>query len=309
MLTPDDKRVIEEIASLSSNDLEEQIRAISHSAWNGQLEMLTLNSWLGNFTGEFFENKTAEQNLALWLALHFVFYTDQDIRSLSRNLWWKFVHQKMEEYSSSGFMKDKTLDEKYQYIIENTRICPLGNCGGSGTNVCYFFRQSNGLKKEMFGLNGDKFEYLILVDDATVSGHQAMECLEDYKLISCESKYVLNYISTVKAKEYIGDSACLISSIELDDKSKCFDENSYVFSRHKSWISVAKRMCKYYGEKLDPRNPLGYRRGQYAFGFYYNIPNNSLPIFWGTLGGWVPLFNRYFSDHDAMGDLFDEKFC
>ena len=27
-------------------------------------------------------------------------------------------------------------------------------------------------------------------------------------------------------------------------------------------------------------NPLGYQDSELAFGFYYNIPDNTLPIFW-----------------------------
>ena len=309
MFSQDELIAIEELEKLSTEDLINQIKDISLCAWNNRLEVLTIRAWLVNFTGKFFNNQRAEQNLALWLALHFVFYTDQDVRALSKNLWWKFVHQRLSEYSSSGFMSDNTLEEKYNYLIDNTVVQPLGNCGGSGTNVCYFFRQSNGLKKELFEFKeNEKYQYLVLVDDATVSGHQAVEYLDTYKGIENKKKYILTYIATDKAKEYIGDRADVISSINLDAKSKCFDDCSYIFSRHKNWTNVAKKMCRHYGQKLDPYNPIGYRNGQYTFGFYYNIPNNSLPIFWGTLGGWTPLFDRYFSDYKYLEDLNSEKF-
>ena len=304
-----EKIAILEMAKLPTDDLIEQIKRISLSAWNNRLEIITLNAWLNNFTGEFFNNKDAERNLALWLVQHFVFYSDHDIRSLSVNLWWKYIHNRIEEFDSTGFLSDKTLDEKYNYIMDNTVIQPLGNCGESGTNVCYFFRQSNALKKEMFSLKKDSvYKYLVLVDDATVSGHQAEENLEKYNEIKNKEKFILTYISTEKAREYIGDKAFIISSIIMDEKSKCFSANSYSFSRHNNWISSAKKMCRYYGKKLDPCNPLGYRNGQYLFGFYYNTPNNSLPIFWGTLGGWTPLFDRYFSELDNIGGANSDKF-
>lgn len=305
----DEETAILEMANLHTTDLIEQIKNISLSAWDNRLEVLTLKNWLNNFTGECFGNRTAEQNLALWLVQHFVFYTDHDIRALSVNLWWKFIHQIIEEYNSIDFLSEKTLDEKYDYIINNTVIQPLGNCGESGTNICYFFRQSNALSKEMFSINkeGD-YKYLVLVDDATVSGYQAKENLEKYKGIENKKKYILTYISTEKAQKQIGDAACVISSIVLDEKSKCFSPNSYLFSTHNNWISAAKKLCRYYGAKIDPRNPLGYRRGQYLFGFYYNTPNNSLPIIWGTLGGWIPLFNRFFSNLDNLGGASSDKF-
>ena len=111
------------------------------------------------------------------------------------NLWWKYIHKIVEEFASSGFLSDKTIDEKYSYIIQNTVIQPLGNCGESGTNICYFFRQSNDLSKEMFNMqNGDNYKYLVLIDDATVSGHQAVENLEKYKDINDKEKYILTFI-------------------------------------------------------------------------------------------------------------------
>ncbi len=305
----EEQQVISELSSLNTDRLTQQIKSISLHAWDRSLENLTLNKWKNNFTGEFLCNKEAEQNLALWLALHFVFYTDRDVRSLSTNLWWKFIHNIIENYENTNFMSDKTINEKYNYIINNTIIQPLGNCSGSGTNVCYFFRQSNGLKKELFDIKPEsEYKYLVLVDDATVSGYQTKENLEKYSSVPKEKKFILTYISTQSAKLHIGDEAQLISSIELDDKSKCFNNSSYVFSRHKNWSPIAKKMCKYYGNKLDPHNPLGYRKGQFTFGFYYNIPNNTLPIFWATLNGWTPLFNRYFSDYNKSEETNSEKF-
>lgn len=309
LLDNEEEYAVREMEKLPTEDLINQIKEISLSAWGNQLETITLKAWLTNFSGEVLGSQVAEQNLALWLVLNFVFYTDSDVRSLSVNLWWKFVHQRMEEFEKNNFMQGEPLEAKYRYIVENTVIQALGNCGGSGTNVCYFFRQSNGLKKEMFDMkNEEEYKYLVLVDDATVSGHQAVEYLEKYDAITTKEKYILTYISTVAAHTHIGNKACLLSAIELDGKSKCFDTNSYVFSRHMNWICVAKKMCKHYGKKVDPRNPYGYRNGQYLFGFYYNIPNNTLPIFWGSVNGWIPLFNRYFSDYDRLEEMNGEKF-
>ena len=45
-----------------------------------------------------------------------------------------------------------------------------------------------------------------------------------------------------------------------------------------------------------------------AYCTYYNIPNNALPIFWGNLNGWVPLFERFFNDCDKLEETNSEKF-
>lgn len=300
---------IREIESLNEDELFSQIKKISLAAWDNSIELISVKSWLNNFTGEYLGSIKAEKNLALWLVLNFVFYTDRDVRALTSNLWWKYIHYQLNDYTAQGFMSDKSLEERYNYIVSNTCIQPLGNCSGSGTNICYFFRQSNNLGKESFEMKpNDEFKYLVLVDDVTVSGTQATENLEIYKEIDDSKKYILTFISSNKARERIGDTIHVISSIEIDERSKCFDENSYVFSLHKNWISIARKMCKYYGEKINQHNPLGYRNGQYLFGFYYNTPNNVLPIFWGTNNNWHPLFKRYFSDYNEMEIKNSEKF-
>lgn len=304
-----ERLAIDEIAALDQNDLLDQIKEISTAAWDREVESISVRSWLNNFSGDALENEAAERNLALWILNNFVLYTDRDVRALSTNLWWQYIHFQLDQFASSGFMESCPLQEKRAYIVEKTVIQPLGNCSGSGTNVAYFFRQSNRLKKERFKIpeSGD-FEYLVLVDDATLSGEQAEENFSTYDYIHDKKKIILTFISTDEAKSYLSGKTTVLSAIDLDEKSKCFSEQSYVFKAHCNWIPVAKRMCNHYGRKLDPRNPLGYRKGQYTFGYYYNIPNNSLPIFWGTIGGWVPLFTRYFCDERDMEELVDEKF-
>ena len=38
---------------------------------------------------------------------------------------------------------------------------------------------------------------------------------------------------------------------------------------------------------------LGYNNDAYAFGFFYNTPDNTLPIFWSDHGDWKPIMKRY----------------
>lgn len=304
-----EKLAIKEIAALNQSDLLTQIKEISIAAWDREVESISVQSWLNNFSGDALGNKVAEQNIALWILDNFVLYTDRDVRTLSANLWWQYIHFQLEQFEASGFMDTCSLQEKRKYIVEKTVIQPLGNCSGSGTNVAYFFRQSNRLKKERFSIpeNGD-YEYLVLVDDATLSGEQAEENYSTFDYINDKKKIILTFISTDEAKNALSRKATVLSAIDLDEKSKCFSDQSYVFKAHRNWIPVAKRMCKHYGKRLDPKNPLGFKKGQYTFGYYYNIPNNSLPIFWGTIDGWIPLFTRYFCDERDLEEMIDEKF-
>ena len=305
----EEKRAIDEIAALDHEKMIIRIKEISVASWDNALESLTVKSWLTNFTGEFFGNQAAEQNLALWILENYVYYTDRDVRAMAKNMWWKYLHHQLIRLESSNTLADKPIPEKIEYIKDETIIQPLGNCSGSGTNVAYCFRQTNRLKKERFDLlNAQDFKYLVLVDDATLSGHQAEENLAQFDKYIGKERFILTYISSMRAKEYLHEKVTLISSVDLDEKSRCFDSNSYVFRIHPNWTAIAKKMCEHYGQKLDPHNPVGFRKGQYTLGFHYNIPNNSLPIFWGTLGGWVPLFTRYFSDEPDGRNADDEAF-
>lgn len=306
----DEKAIIEEISHINQNQMIDRIKQISLSAWDNYLEVNTLSAWLNNFKGDALGSAAVEQVLALWIVQNFVLYTDRDVRSMCKNLWWKYIHHLLESYEKEAFMVDASIEEKCEYIVNNTIIQPLGNCSGSGTNIAYFFRQSNGIAASHFDLSsGDRdYKYLVLIDDATLSGHQAEENLEHYCSITDKEKYIITLISTQKAKDYIKDKVKLISSVELDDKSKCFSENSYVFARKPEWQELTKKMCKYYGTKLNPYDPLGFGKGQYILGFYYNIPNNSLPILWGTLNKWTPLFTRYYSNEKSEEAFNNEKY-
>lgn len=305
----DELKIINELSKLKRDKLLNRIKEISTAAWNRAVESKDINSWLANFTGDCLDDQNAEQYLALWLLENFVFYTESDIRTLTKNMWWKYLHFQLASFEATGFLKEKDLAEKVNFFLEATSIQPLGNCSGSGTNIAYYFRQSNHLDSKYFEVQHIKdCKYLVLLDDATLSGHQAEENLAQYNEYTDKDIYILTCISSKSAKTHLGDKVTLLSAIEIDEKSKCFDINSYVFRLHPDWSPLAKKMCAHYGHKLDPRNPLGYRKGQYTFSFFYNIPNNSLPIFWGTLDGWVPLFTRYFSEEQSIGEAEDEKF-
>jgi len=53
------------------------------------------------------------------------------------------------------------------------------------------------------------------------------------------------------------------------------------------------KMAEEYGLRLKPDVPLGYANGQYTFGFFYNTPDNTLPLFWSSNAQWIPLMKRY----------------
>ena len=85
----------------------------------------------------------------------------------------------------------------------------------------------------------------------------------------------------------------VISCIKLDERCRCFSNESNVFVNHPSHRDKCKVMAEAYGTKLKPDHPLGYSDGQYAFGFHYNTPDNTLPLFWSEREDWKPVMKRY----------------
>ena len=51
-------------------------------------------------------------------------------------------------------------------------------------------------------------------------------------------------------------------------------------------------------------HPLGFADGQHLFGFYYNTPDNTLPIFWCKSPNWSPAFVRYGKVYGIEGFVF-----
>lgn len=112
--------------------------------------------------------------------------------------------------------------------------------------------------------------------------------------IRMEHVYLLTFIATEKAKEELSrHNITSISCMTFDDTAKTFSDKSTVFQKFPEIKSCCLQMCKYYGELLSPANELGFDDSQLLIGFYYTIPNNTLPIFWSSNNGWTPIFKRF----------------
>ncbi len=72
---------------------------------------------------------------------------------------------------------------------------------------------------------------------------------------------------------------------------------------------MGKQFVSHYGKRIPFVEPLGYENGEYTFGFFYNTPDNTLPIFWGQVNGWVPIIKRYHKSYRKDKNyLGNEKF-
>lgn len=105
-----------------------------------------------------------------------------------------------------------------------------------------------------------------------------------------------------KAKDIINDIQAL-KNIKCEYESRHWV--SYVFYNLKDVKDQCEKMCYYYGKKCYKDHPLGYDNGQLLIGFYYTVPNETLPIFWSDSNGWNRLFERY-GKSNGLWRLIDE---
>lgn len=292
----DAEKIISE--SLDEARLKRIIRNTSVVAWDKDISDAQIDKWLGNFTGKYFDSAENEKKLALWLLAHFTYYTYEDVRILCRNLFNQYLHVKLHNY------KGDNLSTAITDIIENTVFVGLGNDSESGNNILYYFRQENRLPKTCFEICPEHtYKNLVYIDDVTISGSQALDYINS-RSIEADHVYAALLIATEGAIGHLSEPTVgvrPIATMILDERDQTFSDKAYAFSdkRVAAIRPIAREFCRRYGSIATTgcgymqQHPLGYNDGQYMIGFKYNTPDNTLPIFWGTGGGWVPLFKRY----------------
>lgn len=292
----------------------ELIEKTSIVAWNEQIKERKIQEWLTNFTGDCLQSIDVEHKLALWLLLNFTFYTINDVKKLCKELFEQFLHEELQSYE---FKEDLKRNEKIKVILEDCYFVPLGNPSESGARILYDFRTVNNLGKELFEMKREKYRCLVLIDDVTISGSQAMDYLKKC-MIQAERVYLLVFMATPDAIKNIDKSKNLniIYSILLDSRTKCFSEDSFVFQgeQEKKIMLLALKMCEHYGNKVmsifsdvNMKNfPLGFHNDQQMLGFYYNTPDNTLPIFWCD-ENWESIFLRYNKIYGKGKVEFDDE--
>ena len=283
------------------DDLKKQIMLTSGLVWHNNIDEPNINNWLSNFTGEVF-NKKLEQHLALFLLANFVYYNEDEVRHLCRTLFQDFLHHTIAKNCDSN---DKIEDE-IQNVMSSSIFYNLGRPGESGAFVLYYFRQENNLPNDYFIFHPTEIskhiETVIFVDDVTLSSGPRGQALNYIK--STMSKYfkdkkstLLTFIATEKRelnKAGVEVHAC----IYLNDQNKCFSANSNIFRSYPQYLSKARSVAMHYGRRLNPRGPLGWNNSQRLFGFYYNTPDNTLPIFWSKSNDWKPILKRYDKNYE-----------
>lgn len=303
--------------------LLERISKTASSCWKLDIEKKDIDNWLENFKGESLNDIEYERHLALLLLSNFVYFNLGDIRHLAKNVFLKFIHDQC-VIRKKEFPTDTDLNIFTQNIIKETIFCPLGNPSESGTNILYYFRQANKLPKSCFSydvkqyIEKDAIKNIVFIDDVAITGSQASKILkEEYNLKNSNKNiYLLTFIATDTAIdkfnfEFQDTKIKILSTLQLDERSKCFSDSSYIFNEFDELRNDCKLLAEYYGKMYDNCCPLGYKNDGYAIGFFYNIPDNTLPIFWYDENGWNPIFRRYSKIYNKNGydGVIDNEQC
>ncbi|MFN0279208.1 MAG: hypothetical protein ACKVRN_11475 [Pyrinomonadaceae bacterium] len=299
----------------SEDELMAIIMHTSRIVWQNELPRKHLEEWLSNFTGKVF-SKDKERFLALWLLTHFTYYNQNEVTHLCKVVYYDLIHHILSNNSTSGTNPVDTVKE----FFLRTNIIPAEQVSGSGGFISYFFRHINKLPMSMFNFSIDNVsggvENVILIDDVslTVGGTGQMYQFLDKTVPKYSNKKFL-LLTLISSKDSIEELRStfgveVITAITLDARDKCFNNDSNAFSQFADMRTDCRQFAEFYGDTIRVGNvgPLGFENGEYAFGFFYNTPDNTLPIFWAQVNGWQPIVRRFHKNYGARNYLKDERF-
>jgi hypothetical protein len=299
------------------NTLIDNIQKTINNAWNigNKIHKPSIDKWLENFTGEalcrkdksdIMEAVKKEKQIALFLLCNFVYYNEDEIKYLVRVMLDNYAHTIF-----SQECKSTVTNVDFTELISSSQFTFLGNISESSSYLLYHFRQENDLSKQCFS-ESPTIKNIVFIDDFSITGSQAKDYIQKKINNPTWDKnkriFVLLMIATNDAINVINEikGITVLPCIVLDEKSKAFSPTSTVFSGYDTkWVDEAKKMCEYYGKNLvtikNGMTSLGFGGSGYMFGAYYNIPDNTLPIFWSSQNNWNYLFKRYDKKYGVSG--------
>jgi hypothetical protein len=312
--------------------LEAKIKILNETLWDNRALKPDLEKWLANFSDEK-EQFHALYLLSKFMYFGAV-PMKKLLKSLYRDLYRYPIIDSIRRNNNDTLDKD-LIESAYKIEENNTRFLGVGNPSESGAHLLYFFRQENNLSNNLFinitEINEQTEQFCsnvtqyVFIDDFCGSGSQATneknkQIVE--KLKQSHGNIKISYLmlfATINGIETIRNSRLydnVEAVIELDDTYKCLDEKSRLFPNKDNFPfkkDFTREFCYRYGlplirsilqkegfqdHKLEYYSnyaALGWGDCQLLLGFYYNTPNNTLPIIWYDEDeiNWYPIFKRY----------------
>lgn len=275
-----------------TEEMYETLRKTIEKSWKVEFSVSSIDDWLKNFTGMVFD-PSDEKRLALWLLCNYTYYSPSEVNHLCRILYNNLLHDII--------IRDSLSLAQLEESMKKTSFSSIGSASESGGLLLYHFRQETELSLDRFfyptEIKSGSDIIGVFIDDATLSGGTGLRHF--YKIIEQKEFKRIYYLSLIASEVAItklrDHGIHVICCSVVDARNKCFSEESMVFYRYHVLRDPTRKMIEEYGKKIiRPKSvvkPLGYDDGQYCFGFYYNTPNNTLPIFWSDYN-WQPIFPR-----------------
>ena len=308
----------------TSDLLVQKLKALTEHLWADMVNWPMIWDWLHNFP-ENQPDSRREQLHGAFLLSQFMYFGIREMRELLKALYrdtYRYPIVERLRRSRADSLDCEHLTDLFDAELRKTRFLGVGNPSESGTHLLYYFRQENGLPKDVFINGHEVFDrtgspttprlkspdilHYVFIDDFCGSGSQATQysasLVADIRRLNPRATvcyYVLFStavgIETVRTGTDFDDVACLC---ELDESFRCFGEESRYFRNAAEGIDkdFAEAMCRHYGARLFPGHELGFDDGQLLIGFFHNVPDNTLPVIWKRQAipiPWVPAFKRY----------------
>lgn len=319
--------------------LEAKIQGLSDHAWDGEIRWQAVDAWRRNFVGTHLG--ADEERYSLYMLTKFMYFSKNLVREMLRSLYRdKFEGPEIRRIrrNCGDTLDSRILRQQYHQHLKSTRFIGVGNPSESGAHLLYYFRQVNGLSKDLFAdfhrsfiprsvrdpsmAGGTRVEYeprdadvstYVFFDDLVGSGTQVAEYLSTELATLRKSKPHLRFefLSLFATSDglkklnspglFDGRASALF---ELDGSFRAFEAESRYFKDCPPWFDVtqARNMVSMYGERLYAGRGLGYKNGQLLMGFTHNTPDNVPCIFWssGADDQWRPVFLRYDKNYEEV---------
>lgn len=293
--------IIDIVKNYEYDVLIEEIRNKIKYCWNDCINFSDVVEWLSNFQGKVFD-ENHEKILALLLLNNYIYLSHEEVLHLCRVVFYEYIHT----IALEGNNYDDGLDKTTYY--------PIGNPSESSSLVMYFFRLANDIAKDKFNYYpsiADKDNRVVFIDDISGSGKQASDYISEFLNKNNVNKEYISYMTLIGTE----DAAKVFEHIEINFKSACLlDERMKLFSGDSytkftiNERSVLLDFINGYKNEVD-WNPLGYGSSELALGFYYNVPDNCLPIFWRENSNWRAIFKRFHKKYysNKEGEVFNDR--
>ena len=136
----------------SFEDLKKRILVLNEKTWEGRLVWPKIEDWLSHFDGRVTDSDTERLHALFWLS-QFMYFGAREIRVLLKAVYRDlFLCPLLQEILAHDgpTTTNEALASRVREELQSTRFIGMGNPSESGVHLLYFFRQENGLGKDLF---------------------------------------------------------------------------------------------------------------------------------------------------------------